>query len=149
MHLSQSERLSLLHTSPCTCGDNHCPHCLCDPCVIQIPPDFLVGSAGPHPANVEKRHVLYTKFWTLLQDLCVWNDEYLHRKERRTTRDDRKEIMPNCVLKVGFLYVHTSTSQNLDILSLYLQIIQEIRRRYASHDGNNCDYRSTFDAEST
>ena len=33
-----------------------CPHCSCGPCVIQMPPDFLVGSSAPHECNREKRY---------------------------------------------------------------------------------------------
>ena len=50
-------------------GINHCRYCLCAPCVIQLPPDFLHGSASPHPANDEKRHRLYRLFWKLLSDV--------------------------------------------------------------------------------
>ena len=59
-------------------GEGHCPHCLCSPCAIILPPDFLIGSCDAHPANAEKRHDLYRKFWRLLNDLGVWRDpEYL------------------------------------------------------------------------
>ncbi len=69
---------------------NHCP------CVTQLRPDFLRGSCGPHPANDEKRHRLYKR---LLSDLRVWvDDEYLERKERRTAIQDRREIIPKCVI---------------------------------------------------
>ena len=82
-------------------GDNHCPSCLCTPCVIVLPPDFLKGSCDPHPANDEKRFQLYRKFWRLLNSLDVWRDEeYLQRKTRRTVRDDKREIMPACVIEV-------------------------------------------------
>ena len=31
----------------------------------------------------------------------LWQDaEYLERKELRTARDDRREIMPDCVIRV-------------------------------------------------
>ena len=71
--------------------------------MISLPPDFLRGSCGPHPANAEKRHCLYYKFWGLLQDLGVWRDEtYLERKEERTVRDDRRDIMPFCVITVSY-----------------------------------------------
>ena len=84
-------------------GQNHCPFCLCTPCVIALPPDFLKGSCDAHPANDEKRYQLYRKFWGLLSSLGVWRDpEYLQRKEMRTVRDDRRDIMPDCVLKVLF-----------------------------------------------
>lgn len=83
-------------------GENHCPHCLCSPCVIQLPPDFLRGSCGPHPANDEKRHCLYKMYWKVLKDLGVWGDEeYLKKKEARTSRDDRREIIPKCIITVS------------------------------------------------
>jgi len=67
-----------------------------------LPPDFLRGACGPHPANKEKRHRLYRKFWRLLKDLGVWRDrEYLMRKAAKTSREDRREIIPDCVIKVS------------------------------------------------
>ena len=87
--------------APLLLGPSHCPQCLCSPCVIEQPPDFLAGSAGPHPANDYKRHRLYKMFWRLLKDLGVWKtEEYLMRKEGRTRRADRREIMPGCIIKV-------------------------------------------------
>ena len=60
----------------------------------------LKGSCDAHPANAEKCHGLYRK---LLNDLGVWRDpEYLRRKERRTVRDDRRDVLPACVLKVQY-----------------------------------------------
>ena len=86
---------------PVLCGQNFCPYCLCSPCVIALPPDFLRGSSGPHPANDEKRHRLYRLFWRLLKDLGLWrDDEYIQRKELRTTRDDKRDIIPKCVIMV-------------------------------------------------
>ena len=55
-----------------------------------------VGSSGP------KQHRLYRLFWKLLKDLGVWGDEeYLQRKEGRTVRDDRREIIPACIITVS------------------------------------------------
>ena len=86
---------------PTLCGSNYCAHCLCSPCVIQLPPDFLRGAAGPHSANDEKRHRLYRMFWRVLRDLGLWRDnEYLQRKKQRTRRDDRRDILPTCVTMV-------------------------------------------------
>ena len=86
-------------------GQNHCRHCLCAPCVIQLPPDFLRGSASPHPANDEKRHRLYRLFWRLLNDMGLWrDDEYLQRKEARTSIYDKREIIPRCVITVCALW---------------------------------------------
>ena len=61
---------------------------------MRMPPEFLRGAAGPHPANGEKR---YTK---TLCDVGLWRDEeYLRRKETRTVADnyDNRKIFP-CVL---------------------------------------------------
>ena len=89
-------------TYPILRGHNHCSYCLCSPCVIALPPDFLRGSCSPHPANCEKRYTLYRKFWGLLNDLEVWKDEeYLSKKENRTARHDKQDIMPLCVIKVN------------------------------------------------
>ena len=88
-----------------------------------MPPWYLKGSASPHDANDEKRHALYRKFWRTLQGLGFWHDEeYLSRKEIRTARGDRREIMPECVITVIdrqitrlFYYMHTyNTPRNLD-----------------------------------
>jgi len=65
-------------------GRNHCEHCFCVPCVVAKPQDFLCGSCDPHPANFEKRHMLYKKFWRGLGTIGVWNEErYVLEKEGR------------------------------------------------------------------
>jgi hypothetical protein len=65
-----------------------------------LPPDFLRGACGPHPANDEKRYRLYKAFWRLL--LGIFQDEeYLLRKERRTVRADKRDIIPKCVITVS------------------------------------------------
>ena len=88
-------------------GDDYCQHCLCSPCIINVPPDYLRDRCGPHPANDEKRHRLYGLFWRTLKDLGVWRDEeYLQRKQEKTVIGDRRDIMPDCVIIVSYLY-HT------------------------------------------
>ena len=83
-------------------GQNFCRYCLCSPCVIDLPPDFLRGYCSPHPANDEKRYRLYRLFWGLLNSLGVWtDDEYLERKESRTSVYDKREIIPKCVINVS------------------------------------------------
>ena len=70
--------------------------------MIALPPDFLRGSCSPHPANAEKRHMLYCKFWRLLKDMGVWRDEeYVRRKQEKTEKDDRREIIPQCIIMVS------------------------------------------------
>ena len=89
-------------------GPDHCHYCLCAPCVIQLLPDFLRGSASPHPANDDKRYRLYHFFWKLLSDVGLWHDEeYLRRKEGRTVIHDKRDIIPKCVVTVSTLqYPH-------------------------------------------
>jgi hypothetical protein len=83
-------------------GQNFCRYCLCSPCVIDLPPDFLGRYCSPHPANDEKRYRLYRLFWGLLNSLGVWrDDEYLQKKESRTSIDDRRETIPKCIITVS------------------------------------------------
>ena len=89
-------------------GVNPCPHCLCTPCVISQPPNFLIGSAAPALGNVSKRFYLYRKFWQMLKEVGLWEcDTYIERKSVHTRRDDPREIMPECVVKVK----HTKVEQ--------------------------------------
>lgn len=84
-----------------------------------MPPEYLRGSASPHDANDEKRHVLYRKFWRTLKGLGLWdNAEYLARKELRTTRDDRREIIPDCVITVSF-YTHLVHNHSVHIFLIF------------------------------
>ena len=112
-------------------GPDHCPHCLCSPCVVVLRPDYLRGRCGPHPANDEKRHRLYKKFWRSLEDLGLWLDEdYRQLKSAQALRDDVREIMPECVQMVRqeeMAQCHTYFSK--------AYALQEVKRRYPSHDG--------------
>ena len=93
----------------------HCLYCLCCPCVIALPPHFLVGSAEASLGNTTKRFNMYRKFWSLLKTLGLWNCEvYLMRKSARTSRDDPREIIPQCIVQVQFTestieFIHTYT----------------------------------------
>lgn len=79
----------------------YCPHCLMGPCVIEMPPDFLVGNADANPGNLRKRFALNRKFWSLLQALGLWHDDtYLQRKRAITHQDDSRELLPLCVVTV-------------------------------------------------
>ena len=64
-----------LQDTPILRGEEFIPHCLFAPCIILRPPDYLHGMCSPHPANNEKRHRLYIKFWRTLKDLNLWNDQ--------------------------------------------------------------------------
>jgi len=47
--------------------------------------------------------MLYNIFWQCLNslDLDVWkNEDYLKRKEARNVREDKKDIIPDCILTV-------------------------------------------------
>ena len=113
----------------------------------------------------------------------MWKTEvYLGRKQRRTRRADRREIIPQCIILVGtfasmsfvlqitvFCYRKYDVDipvqmDNTLIINLYLMpiktyfckhvlcianygiLLQEVRRRYPSTDGQYTDYKSIFDA---
>lgn len=103
-------------------GRSHCPHCFCAPCIIAMPPDYLRGSASPHDANDEKRHVLYRKFWRTLKALGLWQDEeYLSRKALRTARDDKRDIIPDCVIKVTYILQSYTVHHRSNSTHLFLK----------------------------
>ena len=83
-------------------GKDHCPHCLCAPCVIAHPPEFLRGACGVHPANEGKRDRLYSMYWKVLSDLELWSDdEYLARKKKKKGKDTIRDIIPECIITVS------------------------------------------------
>jgi hypothetical protein len=59
-------------------GDNPCEHCKCTPCVIELPPDFLLGSGAPHIRNKHKRYPLYRRFWSLMDAIGLWRHPEYH-----------------------------------------------------------------------
>ena len=73
---SRVENVSVLR------GPNFCISTACAPLVTWKLPDFLRGACDPHPANSEKRHMLYKKFWRCL---APW--EYAW--------EDKRDIMPD------------------------------------------------------
>ena len=83
---------------PALYGRNYCPHCLCSPCVVELPPDFLRGSCGPHPANDYKRYQLYKQYWRLLKAVGLWQTEECKRRKEHPT--DRREKIPQCIIEV-------------------------------------------------
>ena len=104
-------------------GRNSCSYCLCSPCVIALPPDFLHGACGPHPANDEKQYRLYRSFGGLLNTLGVWRDEeYLQRKEQRTVRADKRDIIPKCVITVSNNYIDLAANIILAMFSIYRKL---------------------------
>ena len=87
--------------------EEQCPYCLCVPCIIVQPPSFLTGSAASSLGNISKRFALYRKFWQLLKELRLWQcDVYLQRKSVRTSTDDPREIIPECIVKVRIICHH-------------------------------------------
>ena len=120
-------------------GPDHCPQCRCSPCVVVLRPDYLRGRCGPHPANDEKRHRLYKKFWRSLEDLGLWRDEdYRRLKSARALRDDVREIMPECVIMVR---------RRNGTMSYFSKAyaLQEVKRRYPSHDGEYRGHRTRLE----
>ena len=90
------------HDPPSLGGDDVCPHCRLSPCIITRPPNWLRGSSQASLANQTKRYPLYKKFWTLLGQLGVWNDpHYLALKATKTRINDRRDVMPLCIVNVS------------------------------------------------
>ena len=87
-------------------GDNACPHCHLTPCIIEKPLSWLRGSAEACLANASKRYTLYRKFWSLLARLRVWEEpQYVALKETFTSSDDKREVMPVCIVTVSHLLI--------------------------------------------
>ena len=59
-------------STPTIDGPERCPHCFCSPCVVALPPAFLVGSVPPNLRNAHKIYPLYRKFWRVCRDIGVW-----------------------------------------------------------------------------
>ena len=75
-----------------------CPHCFGGPCVVEMPPDFLMGSSAPHESNREQRYKLYQTFWRLMGDLGLWKHApYKRRKTQKTAEDDPRVRVCVCV----------------------------------------------------
>ena len=126
-------------------GEHPCDHCKCTPCVIELPPDFLVGASAAHIRNKYKRYPLYRQFWSFFEAIGLWrHPEYLQKKEQTTVRDDQREILPSCVVKVSVNYNRISSiSRHCD--HVYV-IPQEVRKCYPNPPGlAYVDYSSTFD----
>jgi hypothetical protein len=93
--------------------EEECPFCLCKPCITNdrnrqqwwqhIP-------KPPHQLNTKLRKDAFKRFWTMLYHRRVWHDDrYLDRKRQALGLDrrrniyhwiHRRDIMPDCVLKV-------------------------------------------------
>ena len=79
-----------------------CPFLRLGSCIITRPPSWFRGSAPSSLGNQVKRFLLYKKFWTLLGQLGVWNDPvYLALKVTKTSINDRRDVMPKCVVTVS------------------------------------------------
>ena len=83
-------------------GECPCPYCHLAPCIIAQPPSWLRGSASANLGNITNRFKLYGRFWTLLGQLGVWNHPlYLEYKLTKTAIHDKRDVMPDCVLRVS------------------------------------------------
>ena len=99
---STSSVISSVISSVSVSSSSICPTCYQMPCVIIQAPSWLRGSAAPSLTNEAKRYRLYRRFWTLLGQLGVWNHPtYLAIKLAKTTGNDCRDVMPDCVIKVS------------------------------------------------
>ncbi len=99
-------------------GENPCEHCHLSPCIVATPPSWLRGSAVANLGNLCKRFKMYRKFWTLLSVLGVWKHPlYILHKNTKTTAQDRRDVMPTCVLRVSFKYFCTYIANTIHFVS--------------------------------
>ena len=83
---------------------------------------------GPCLANASKRYKLYHKFWSLLAKLGVWDEPiYVALKETFTSSNDRREVMPVCILDVSYLLI-ISLTNNLCVLGGERAVPKSTRR---------------------
>lgn len=89
-----------------------CPFCLCRPCITDETNRQLwwgLDALVPHHQNRRHRKDCYRRFWTMLYHRRIWQDpEYMMRKvaalghdpARRQYVYHRRDLMPNCVIKL-------------------------------------------------
>ena len=78
-----------------------CPHCLCGPCIVQQPPDFLTGMVVPCAGNNRKRYQLYRLLGGLLDHLGFW--QHPTYTCFGNTHHDICKAMPHCIQNVSAL----------------------------------------------
>jgi hypothetical protein len=91
-----------------------CPDCFCRPCVTneQFRQHWWDQANPPHRRNHKLRKPLYKRFWVMLDNRNAWLDpRYLLKKQQDLENTapgtawagpsvHRREIMPDCVLKL-------------------------------------------------
>ena len=77
-------------------------------------------------ANASKRYKLYHKFWSLLAKMGVW-DEPIYVALKESSNNDRREVMPVCILDVSYLLI-ISLTNNLCVLGGERVVPKSIRR---------------------
>ena len=93
-------------------SENECCFCLCDPCITAEMNRQLwwpVQNLEPSVRNRSTRNKTYKKFWAMMTNKNKWSDpRYMDRKLDALGQDPsrkhytwhKREIMPNCILKL-------------------------------------------------
>lgn len=100
---------------PAVENEEECQYCYCTPCITNETNRqqwWSNGPSPPHRLNTIHRKALYKRFWTMMYNRGAWHDDrYLTKKSialgdrRRHHWIHRRDIMPNCVLKVVRLWL--------------------------------------------
>ena len=68
--------------------------------------------------------ILTSPLYKILENsegLEMWNDEeYLQRKEERTLRDDKRDIIPNCIITESFFFILSTSHFILYIYNVHV-----------------------------
>ena len=99
--------------------------------MIEQPPDFLVGSCGPHPANDN----LVQDVLEAAQGPGGVEDKGVLGEEAEKNQEDGQERSHARVHSEGI-------SMYKQGMICYKCELQEVRRRYSSGDGQYTDYKS-------
>ncbi len=90
-----------IRDAPIHWGANYCLSCLCSPCILVKPPDFLRGSRDPHPVPMQRRGTCSIhKFWGASTLLVygglgnIWGG----KRQGKWGIDDRRGVMPDCII---------------------------------------------------
>ena len=123
-------------------GPDHCHHCLCTPCVIQLPPDFSVGQLvliRPMMRRGSGSTASFGRYWVTLG--CGMMRSTCGGRREEPSFMIKGKLCPN-VLLLKYTYTTVSTLHK----SLPFSTLAR-RSQPWCHDGNYRDYKSTFEAD--
>ncbi len=104
-------------------------------CVRARPPSWLTGNAAPNLGNMVKRFKSYRKYWKLVGYLGVWHYPlYLAYKATKTTVHNKRDVIPECVLRVSS---KNNVQRTVQVSSIINCLFQEVRGRFPNPAGTH------------